>query len=333
MRGVLAKGRRAIARVDRWARRVDIFGPRIGVRALLYHRVADLAEDPHSLAVSPGRFYDQMDYVRKNYFPLNIHEFLEIKVNRRALPRDGVILTFDDGYADNFLNALPILESLSLQAVFFISTSKINSIEEFWWDELERILLVNPASPDRVEFTIAGRRYAFVLENRESKLHAYYAIHTLLRKSHPTERDSVLNSLRSWASLQKTGRDTHRVMTSHEISMMARSPSAVIGAHTNSHPVLSSLSYTEQYQEIEKSKSILESYCGTDVSLFSYPFGGTLDYDRRSIKACKEVGIRAAFTTDERTMREMTNDFRLPRLVVRSWDGGEFRNLLKWGMS
>lgn len=101
---------------------------------LLYHRVADVSADPDLLSVSTANFAAQMKHVRDAYTPVTLSELLE----RRAtgtLRKTDVAVTFDDGYRDNFENALPILSSLGIPATVFVTTSVIGSNDPFPWNK------------------------------------------------------------------------------------------------------------------------------------------------------------------------------------------------------
>ena len=98
------------------------------VVVLLYHRVATLASDPQLLAVSPENFRQQMCYL-KDKFPL-----VRFEDDWSDVRTPSIAVTFDDGYADNALNALPILEEVGIPATFFVSTGNLDFIgpESFW---------------------------------------------------------------------------------------------------------------------------------------------------------------------------------------------------------
>ena len=100
------------------------------INVLLYHRVSNLNFDPWKLAIAPEEFDNHMRYIRDNY---NIMRFEDDWSN---INEKTIIVTFDDGYADNFYNAIPILKKYDIPATFFISTNNIGTNLEFWWDEL-----------------------------------------------------------------------------------------------------------------------------------------------------------------------------------------------------
>src|SRR3989442_764622 len=108
---------------------------------LLYHRVANLETDPQLLAVSPDNFDAHLAALKNNFNPLTVAQFEGLIASGKTFPPRSVLITFDDGYADNYQNALPMLEKHDLQALFYICTGNLGTDREFWWDEAERLLL------------------------------------------------------------------------------------------------------------------------------------------------------------------------------------------------
>ena len=113
---------------------------------LIYHRVTNLNQDPQLLTVKPENFHQQIEYLKKNYNVLTIEAFREILKAGNGFPQKSLMITFDDGYADNYFEALPILEEFDVQALFYITTSLVGTQKEFWWDDLERIFLTGAPS-------------------------------------------------------------------------------------------------------------------------------------------------------------------------------------------
>lgn len=94
----------------------------------LYHRVANVSDDPHKLSVSPVNFREQLKYIKENYQVIALKE-LAGKVLRKEMKRGLAAITFDDGYADNLYTALPILEEFGLPATIFVMPGAF-----FWQD-------------------------------------------------------------------------------------------------------------------------------------------------------------------------------------------------------
>ncbi|HVU55843.1 MAG TPA: polysaccharide deacetylase family protein [Puia sp.] len=295
---------------------------------LLYHRVIRLPSDPQLLAVKPDNFYDHVSWLKSHYTLLNIDEFTALVGEGKKMPKRAVVLTFDDGYADNRLEALPILETLQGQALFYITTSRLDTAQELWWDELERIFLLPGTLPPILDIEIKGRQYHWPTGTKKERTSAYHLIHPLLKFLIPSERDRVIGQLLQWAGLDATGRPSHRMLTSEELIQMHRSPAAVIGAHTHRHPALSALTKEQQREEIFQSRDILKQLLGDKILHFSYPFGGKRDYNQDSVQLCKEAGFKLTGSNFYGQVHRWTDPWQVPRILVRDWPKAEFARYL-----
>jgi peptidoglycan/xylan/chitin deacetylase (PgdA/CDA1 family) len=293
------------------------------VAVLLYHRVAALASDPQQLAVSPDNFREQMVYLKERY-PL-----VRFEDDWSDVRTPSVAVTFDDGYADNALNALPILEEVGIPVTFFVSIGNLDTEREYWWDELERIILGDLTLPE--SFTLNDSRYGrrWLTDTIAARKSLYVEITPLMKKIAAERRDDWLRQLRRWAGTDETGRSAYRAMTSSELLHLAGSKWVTIGAHTVTHSRLSALSEEQQREEIFSSKRQLEALLRTTVTTFSYPFGRRDDYNRTSINLCREAGfLRAAANFYGLTYR-WTDTMQVPRHLVRNWGMEEFDSMMK----
>jgi peptidoglycan/xylan/chitin deacetylase (PgdA/CDA1 family) len=295
---------------------------------LLYHRVTRLDNDPQLLAVSPQNFYEQVNHIRNTCALLTIEEFFDLLSRRKKFPRKTVILTFDDGYADNFLEALPILQSLSSQALFYITTSNIGTDRELWWDELERILLGNHSLPPVLEIEYSDGHIQLDTRTPRGRMDTYSFLHPLLRFAAPTERNHIVDHLRAMTGLGASGRPSHRMLTKDEVQQLSRSASAVIGAHTHNHPSLAVLPHKEQVEEMRQSKNILEKITAQPVVHFSYPYGSKKDYNVDSVNACRENGFKMVCSNYYGQAYTWTDPLQLPRILVRDWNKQQFTQYL-----
>ena len=150
----LGRLRRAAGRAARRVR--SLVSP--GALILLYHRVTKLESDPQLLAVSPRHFDEHMDVMRRLATPTALRDLLEA-CRSGTLPKRAVVVTFDDGYADNLREAKPMLERHGVPATVFVSTGLLGQRRESYWDELDRLLLQPGVLPDKLELDISGRRY------------------------------------------------------------------------------------------------------------------------------------------------------------------------------
>jgi peptidoglycan/xylan/chitin deacetylase (PgdA/CDA1 family) len=291
---------------------------------LIYHRVVDLELDNQLLAVSPANFKNQLDILKEHYNVLLIDEFLYYLTAGKAFPQRSVILTFDDGYYDNLSFALPILEATGLQSLFYISTANIDTNKEFWWDLLEKIFYKTISLPSSLQIQINNHNFSFSTNSLEARINTYNRLHPILKYLHPIIRDEKIKDLLHWSGVEN-GDAANRVMTTGELVAFSKSNSAIIGAHTHNHPALVSLNYTEQLDEINNSKYILESITGERIKHFSYPFGTKADYNADSIKIMKSVGFEMTCSNFQKLSYSWTNKYEVPRFLVRDWDSVEFK--------
>jgi len=298
-----------------------------GCAILLYHRVTNLETDPQLLAVSTENFYEQIKYLKKYCNVLRIDEFLEIKKKKGKFPRKSCVLTFDDGYADNYLEALPILEANNMQAIFYISTCNLNTDREFWWDEMERVLLLTEKTPAELKTRLNETEKEFCTTNYELCLDAYNFLLPVLRNMNPNKRNKKIEEFAQWSGNMK-GRETHRSLTYEELKALDRSDSVVIGAHTHNHPSLAALNYNDQFEEIKVSKDILESCLQRKIVHFSFPFGAKGDYNQNTLKICKELGFEMVCSNFAGHVFKEVAIMELPRLLVRNWNIKEFKAMI-----
>ena len=146
---------------------------------LIYHRVTELDFDPQLLAVKPDNFYKQVKYLKENYNLVSVNEFSSLISSNKKFSRGTILLSFDDGYYDNLQEAVPVLESLSAQSLFYLSTGLLNTNEETWWDQLERIFYNNNL-PETLSISIKNIPYNFDTSGKEKIDDTYNKVHRLV---------------------------------------------------------------------------------------------------------------------------------------------------------
>lgn len=313
---------------------------------LMYHRVTELVTDPQLLTVLPKRFDEHLQVLRAIANPISLGE-LGQRLQSGTLTDRSVAITFDDGYADNLHHARPILKRYNVPVTVFVTTGQIGSNQEFWWDELDRFLLQPGTVPATLELQLNGETYhwdtgkaSFFSEADYQQFagwhieesaapttrHGLYRdlYHHLHAVDH-ADRPHLIEKLRQWANVTDVARATHRTLSTDELETLAGDDLIDIGAHTVTHAPLAVLSPAERRQEITASKRALEELLGKAVSSFAYPHG-SLDAD--VITEVRAAGFDCACSSDPDVVWPDVDRFRLPRLVVRDWDGASFARWL-----
>jgi peptidoglycan/xylan/chitin deacetylase (PgdA/CDA1 family) len=264
------------------------------------------------------------------------------------LPQRSVVITFDDGYADNLHNAKPLLERYGIPATVFLSSGYIGCEREFWWDELERLLLQPGTLPETLHLSINGKTYQWKLgeaayysedayqrhcywrveqENDPSPRHSLYrSLYQVLHLLTEGELRKALDQLLVWASAAPVIRSTHRSLALEEVLALGQGELVEVGSHTVTHPFLSTLSAASQWTEIQRSKADLEEILERPVTSFSYPNGS---YTAETVTAVQEAGFTCACSSIANVVWRGTDCFQLPRVVVEDWDGEEFASRLE----
>jgi peptidoglycan/xylan/chitin deacetylase (PgdA/CDA1 family) len=334
----------------------------------MYHRVIEVASDPYELAVTPQHFEEQLEVLSKYARPISLQrliatysrnvsprrlpgvETLADVCRGKRLPNRSVILTFDDGYADNLLNARPLLERYQTPATVFVTTGFIGNERESWWDELQRHLLEPGTLPETVCLDLPGEPLEWHLGEAadytdleyEAECHwngsqpdlpgprqaLLMELVTRLRPLPWTDQRRVLDQLAAWTS-KTSPRAEYRQMTGEELCQLADGGLVEIGAHTMTHPQLSAHSPEIQHEEIMASRAGLEEILGHSITNFAYPFGAAEHFNDDTVAILREGEFTSTVTTTPGLVERRSDRYRLPRHVVRDWDGDTFAQKLE----
>ena len=295
----------------------------------MYHRVVDVGFSPYQIMTTPEHFQQHMEHIQRNYRPMRLTELVTVLV-QDMLPRKGIVVTFDDGYIDNYTFAYPILERFQIPATIFITSGYVGSNREYWWDELERIIFTPEHLPEKLKTSIDGEYIELLLPttSREQRKLTHKAMHAFLRNLRSEDRDKMLSSLAEWAGVENNGRQEYRSMNADEIVGLSKSGVIDIGAHTITHPVLAALSAEEQSDEIVGSQKKLESILGRSVNTIAFPYGNTGDFTPQTLEIVRQAGFKAACTTVSGTVTNGKDPLALPRRAVGDWDLATFERRL-----
>jgi len=228
---------------------------------LLYHRVADDPVDANLLAVSPTLFESQLRWLAEHTRVVPLHDLLAEAQEGRLEP-NTVAITFDDGYLDNLTNALPLLERYRLPATIFITSGRIDSGREIWWDALERIFLTGHPLPDVLSLSDDQASQEWDLRTPALRWICHDQLGEILHSKPSEEIEEFIDALFAWAGLSAEARESHRFLTTDQLQRLAASPFIEIGSHSVTHSCMRPLSAERQRQELLDSKHQLERVIG-----------------------------------------------------------------------
>lgn len=273
---------------------------------LTYHRVLPDAEARAcpfpALAMPETWFRGQMAWLseKARVLPLD-RALVDLEAEPDRDPRPRIAVTFDDGYADNFDVAAPILKRCGLRATFFICTAPVRSASHLWYDSIAEGTLRWGSQG------IKGRLASIPLGGA-SDAHAIVAV---LKDAPDAVRRAAVNEVE-----RGLGRDERKyrsdVMTAEQIRGLAAAGHE-IGSHTETHPIVPRLGATEAADELRRSKAWLEETIGKPVAGFCYPNG---DHTPETRDWVAQAGYSYACLTEEGSHPPGADRFRIRRIDV-----------------
>jgi peptidoglycan/xylan/chitin deacetylase (PgdA/CDA1 family) len=280
---------------------------------LLYHRMLPArAQDPFGIVVRAQRFAEHLAHLSARYEVVPAAQVADdLRSGRRPAKRQ-VAITFDDGYADNYLHAYPLLERLRLPATVFLATDYVDGGCSYWWDRLWRAVY-GSAAPILVVPPPVDRTYS--LTGRTAFDEALTDLWERMVPMPEETREALLEVLHAGP-----GPDADRPLTWMEVRAMHAGGLVTFGAHSGSHPRLSALSAHEAAAEIERPAQRIAEELGSRPTLFAYPYGVPgEDFTQATTEAVRRAGFAAAFAAEPGVVRAGTDPFAVPRVSVGDW--------------
>jgi peptidoglycan/xylan/chitin deacetylase (PgdA/CDA1 family) len=299
------------------------FSPQRSLAVVNYHRV--LARPDPLLDTEPdvATFHWQMALLAECFNVMPLVEALRALDEGRLPPRT-VCITFDDGYRSVHDLALPILRKFNLPATVFVTSGFVGGVGNMWNDRIIHAVQSLPAGALDLSDIGLG---TYPLDSLEARVQTAQRLTEAGKYLPPHERDRLVTRLD-----RMSGIDHDALMLTPDMLVALERNGMDIGAHTISHPILTSLDDDSALHEIATGKRQLEALIRRPVRLFAYPNGKVgQDFDARHVEMVRQAGFFAAFTTAAGAITGDQDRFQLPR--SRPWDRTPFRfglRLLSW---
>ncbi len=288
--------------------------PRLGnalgkhfLTVLNYHRVAD-PDSPEfdafrpNVSTRPEDFARQMDYLTRHFNVVSLHQVASWLEGRADLPPRPALITFDDGYRDNYIHAYPILRSRGIPATIFLTTAYIESNRPFYWDLAAYCFTHSPR--DHITLPNGEERHWEGKAQCEQVTGEWVRVVKALPEKEKTAWTEQLPFLLDVTIPE--GYFRRHMLTWEQVREM-KAGGITFGAHTVTHPILTRISLEEAREEIEASRAHIECETGEPVLAFAYPNGLRDDFSPQIERLVSEAGIPLAFTllNGPTTLREV----------------------------
>jgi peptidoglycan/xylan/chitin deacetylase (PgdA/CDA1 family) len=285
---------------------------------LLNHRVLDI-DDPEMLysipgmTITPAVLEAQLNFLKKRFKILSTGSLQELLEKGMPLPHRSVLITFDDGWRDNYVNALPILKAAGVPAIIFITAGLVETADMVWFNKAIMIFKSGKIEPEKIMSIVRSicRDPAPPAELPEDIV----GFVDMLKPYNIKVINEVLDRLFKESCLEKNNNSDYRNILSWDEIAEMKSAGIEFGSHGMSHGILPLLGREDIKWELAQSKKIMESKIGSAIDTFAYPNG---DYNSEIIDITGEAGYKCAFGTEIGAKDAYKNRFTLPRLGIHT---------------
>ena len=301
---------------------------------LMFHRVCPESSRPRirgnsGLEVTPEYLENTIKFLRKsNYEIVSLSRVAKI-LNDNYKKKKFAVLTFDDGYIDNYVHAYPIFKKHRVPFSIYVTTNFPDGNAILWWYILEDLIL----KETRIEFQLNGLEYQYSCASLLQKEWAYQQIHGLILNGPSNDLNQRIRQVFKNYDIDFLKKTSELALTWEQIREMSADPLVEIGAHTINHHALSKLIDSDVQKEIEGSRDKIESEINQKVEHFSYPFGTRNEAGQREFKIAKKCGFKTSTTTSIANIFKKHKDLleQLPRIPVnQKRDNGKINYLNLW---
>ncbi len=274
---------------------------------LCYHRIlergADFPFDEDLVSASPAQFDRELAFIARHWRVIDFRTLRDHLAREGRFPDRALIITFDDGYLDNYEVAYPLLRKYGFPAVMFVTAGHMGEQKLFWWDRLACAAKTAAKRAVTIEEPI---RFSIDLDSFPSRQDAArHLIHTAKTLSEDA-KELFIKRLAAAFEAQFVVSDTGMTMGWDHLRDMAAG-GIEIGAHSISHPIFSNIDADLLAREVSQSKILIEKELGREVISFGSPGRGRIPAEE---KARFEITLR--------------------NLVVSS--GYSFSTMYQWGL-
>lgn len=288
-----------------WANREKIL-------ILMYHR---FSREKNPFKISGEEFAAHLEYLSKRNRVLSLAETLDYLKNGEKLPPNTTVLTIDDGYADAFEIAFPILKKFNLPATLFVVTDFVDGKCWLWTDLMRYILNATAREFFRVEFE-NGERIEMNLTGETQSLELAGRVNSRLKKMSNERKEAKIREIAETLAVKipELPTDEYAPISWRQAREMDAN-NLKIESHTVTHPILTNINEQQLGFELQNSKSKLEMILNRKSEHFCYPNGS---FDEIVRQAVENNDYKSAVTTDYGFNDAGENPFTLKRIDARA---------------
>lgn len=298
-----------------------------GVYCFNYHRIGDKDTslfDPNVFSCTAEQFEKHIIFYNQTFTVISIEQLIEKIESNQVIDKKYAVITFDDGYVDNYTAAFPILKKYRTPAAFYIATDYLDEPHIPWWDEIA--WLIRNSQVNSIQLTSWQEPVDISSGTIIDKVRT--VLRVIKQENDRTMEDKIAELAKiCQCNMPLEVRSIPLFMNWQQAKEMSDN-GMHIGSHTLSHSILSHLSPDAQREEISLSKTKIESFLDKEVSSIAYPVGGKSAFTQVTQQLACKAGYKLAFSFIPGVIYSFneSNRYQLMRLPV---DGDCTVNQLK----
>jgi peptidoglycan/xylan/chitin deacetylase (PgdA/CDA1 family) len=277
-----------------------------GSRILIYH---GLCRKDHTkfnpIFLTAHTFEAHLKFYREYFNVVSLDQFFAKDL---CVDKFNVCLTFDDGFANNYQYALPLLEEYKVPATFFITAIRNAGYDILWNDFLGIVSYYGPQQLIYQDKEYVKNKFGRYAESGSGRTLVDY-----LKEKGFEAKAEMIKSLGQLFPHKPENEEYWKQMTQEEIRTLASSPNVTIGSHGFYHNRMDMLPLAEASKEMKDSKNYLEELSGKEVKSFAFPYG---NYSRELVAEAKKVGFSQLLAMDFFYDEDLQDDSMRERLTV-----------------
>lgn len=267
---------------------------------LAYHRIIewqhpDFADYEPVVSATPTQFEEQMQFIKQHFNVISLQDLDNFVTKSTSLPSRPLLITFDDGYTDNYVHAYPILKKYGFPAVIFIVTSRMTDPTRLWWDRVAFAFHYTTFSKATIPL-LGEHSFNSLSERRQVRQMLIDRLKIL------PENDKLATIGELERTLGVKPDNTPQFINWDQVRELVANGVAC-QPHTVTHPIMTRIRIDEVQRQLAEAKATIEHETNQEAIAFAYPNGTPADYSAETMRVLRENGYRLAFTLTAGPMR------------------------------
>lgn len=272
---------------------------------LMYHSVlpdpSRQADSLGGIVHSESAFRAQMELLARDYHPISLDQTVKHLRNGEVFPKRSVVVTFDDGYADNYEVAMPILNQVAIPATFYVTVDCVENKRLPWPSRLRfafRRTKQTSWTDSTTDSKTGSNGKSWNLSSPLNREEAFLAACDACCQLSGTAQEEFVRHIEQELQTSLPGQSGSLMMSYDQLRELA-GHGHIVGSHTMTHPNMAQLKADDAQRELAESKQRLESNLGAPIKHFSYPCPALEPHwSEQTIEQSRALGYETAVTTN-----------------------------------